>query len=275
MRLSDLEIVAFDLETTGLWPVSCRIVEFGAVRFKLNGKVLDRFEQLVDPGCGIPDSVVQVHGITNELIRGKPTISDVLPRFLKFLGPSETFLLAHNAKFDLGFLAVALVQCGELSPHHAIVDTLELARRRLPLLANHQLQTLGVCLGVADTEEHRALADSTLLKDVFRMLVGLRPHLRTTDELFEAAPPLSFNEANVSLIGPPKGFEAIGSAVAQELSITMLYEGGTRGTARRKVTPRGFLEAKGRVYLVAFCHVDRIEKHYRLDRIRQFNIERG
>lgn len=53
--LSEVEFLAFDLETSGLWPIACRIVEFGAVRFRLDGTVLDEWEQLADPGCPIPE----------------------------------------------------------------------------------------------------------------------------------------------------------------------------------------------------------------------------
>ena len=80
--LADVEFVAFDLETTGLFAAADRIVEIGALRFRLDGTELDSFEQLVDPECEISAEVTQVHGITNKMVRGKPTISEVLPRFL-------------------------------------------------------------------------------------------------------------------------------------------------------------------------------------------------
>src|SRR3990172_4043123 len=88
LALSDAEFVAFDLETTGLYPVSCRIVEFGAVRFKLAKGELHHFEQLVDPECPIPGDATRIHGITDAMVHGMPTVATTLPIFLVFLvGP--------------------------------------------------------------------------------------------------------------------------------------------------------------------------------------------
>ncbi len=76
--LSDIEFVAFDLETTGLFPVVNRLVEFGAARFRLDGRVLGTWEQLVDPECSIPLEVTNIHGITDAMVRGQPTLAQAL-----------------------------------------------------------------------------------------------------------------------------------------------------------------------------------------------------
>jgi DNA polymerase-3 subunit epsilon len=99
--LSEVEFVAFDLETTGLFPVVNRIVEFGAVRFTLDGRELGTWEQLVNPECVIPPGVTEIHGITDAMVRGQATLAQALPGFLEFLGDTDAILLAHNATFDL------------------------------------------------------------------------------------------------------------------------------------------------------------------------------
>ena len=106
--MDDVEFVAFDLETTGLHSTFCKIIEFGAVRFRVDGTELDRIERLVDPGCPVPRDATAVHGITDDMLRGQPSIEKVLPEFVQFLGSPDTILLAHNTSFDLGFLSVAL-----------------------------------------------------------------------------------------------------------------------------------------------------------------------
>ena len=113
--LAEVEFVAFDLETTGLFPVVNRIVEFGAVRFRLDGRELGTWEQLVDPECPIPPGVTEIHGITDTMVRGQPTVARALPGFLDFLGRTEAILLAHNATFDLGFLNFAAAKTGRRS----------------------------------------------------------------------------------------------------------------------------------------------------------------
>jgi DNA polymerase III alpha subunit (gram-positive type) len=77
--LADVEFVAFDLETTGLFAISCQIVEIGAVRFRLGDTVIDTFEQLIDPRCEIAEEVTGVHGITNAMVRRHQKKTRVCP----------------------------------------------------------------------------------------------------------------------------------------------------------------------------------------------------
>ena len=101
-KMLTTEIVAFDLETTGISSFIDRVVEIGGVRFRLGDANADTFEQLVDPERDIPFEVTAIHGITNEDVKGQPLIGDVLPRFEEFIG-SDTLLVAHNATFDCSF----------------------------------------------------------------------------------------------------------------------------------------------------------------------------
>jgi DNA polymerase-3 subunit epsilon len=270
--LSEVEFVAFDLETTGLFPVVCRIVEFGAVRFRLDGTELDRFEQLVDPECLIPSDATDIHGISDAMVCGAPKVAEVLPRFIEFLGGPDTITLAHNATFDLGFLGVALTKLGQPFPPHAVVDTLDLARTCLRGPYSYRLEDVALYLRVAESEDHRALSDSLLLAAVLQRIVQRTRRLQTVAGLFELSPPLSFDAAGGPL-DPPPGYEDLALAIERERIIVMIYDGGTRGPVRRRVTPRALLETSGRCYLTAYCHADQIEKTYRLDRIREFRVE--
>jgi DNA polymerase-3 subunit epsilon len=127
-RLTDINFLALDVETTGLFPIMHRLVEIGAVRFRLDGWELATFQQLIDPEIPIPPEVQQVHGITDAMERRKPTIEHVLPPFIEFLGESDTILLAHHAPFDLSFLAMALTRLGIAYPLHSLFDTLHMTR---------------------------------------------------------------------------------------------------------------------------------------------------
>ena len=166
-RLTDITFVALDTETTGLFPIMHRLVEIGAVRFRLDGRETGDFQQLIDPHIPIPPEVQQVHGITDAMVRRKPTIEHVLPQFIEFLGESDTILLAHNAPFDLSFLAMALIRLGIAYPLHSLFDTLEMARRLYPTWHSHSLEHVATRLKVANKAEHRALSDARLVKDIF------------------------------------------------------------------------------------------------------------
>ena len=269
--LSEVEFVAFDLETTALFPVVDRIVEFGAVRFRLDGQELGTWEQLVDPECPIPPGVTDIHGITDAMVRGQPTMAQALPGFLSFLGRPEAILLAHNAMFDLGFLNFAAAKTGLTLPANPVIDTLDLARTCVRGAPSCRLEDLVVHLGLAESEDHRALSDSRLVLALFTHLAGCMERLRTVEDLFRLSPPVTVNDARTFPIDPSAGFENLAIAISEQRTLVIEYDGGTRGPADRRITPRAMLQSNGRQYLLAYCHAAEIEKTYRLDRIRKIH----
>ena len=105
----DEEFVAFDLETTGLSSHTDRIIEIGAVILK-NGKEVDRFQTFVDPERPLDRKIVELTGITEEMLQGAPKIEEVLPKFLDFIG--GRVLVAHNSDFDTGFIRAECARLG-------------------------------------------------------------------------------------------------------------------------------------------------------------------
>lgn len=271
--LTDTEFVAFDLETTGLFPISCRIVEFGAVRFTLETAELETFDQIVDPECPIPSDAARIHGITDAMVSGMPTVAEVLPRFLGFLGGPDTVLMAHNASFDIGFLGFAKVKRGIPFPDNPVIDTLSVSRRYLPELGSHRLEEVARYLRLAESEDHRGLSDARLAAAVFRRIVGRSQRLKTVEDLFRVSPPMTFADSDTSALKPPAGFEDLDIAITEERTVVVVYEGGTRGLVERRIMPRGLMRSGGRTYLTALCHASGIEKTYRLDRIRELWLE--
>ncbi|MFO0905723.1 MAG: exonuclease domain-containing protein [Pirellulales bacterium] len=264
--LRNTEFIAFDLETTGLHPAGSQIVEIGAVRFRGDGTVLAQFQQLIDPGCPIPRHATAVHGISDRDVQGQPTIREALQRFLEFVRQAPSIMMAHNAAFDLGFLSFALGRLREPCPDAPVVDTLRLSRHRLPL-PNHKLETIGRHLQLIDDEEHRALADTLLLKDVFLHLIGRRPAIQSVAQLFEVCPAWSFEARGALVDRPPAGFEDLWRAIGSQQPLTLVYDGGNQPGVARVVTPLGVVRTRGQLYLSALCHASGIEKTFRLDKI--------
>ncbi|GMA33969.1 exonuclease domain-containing protein [Demequina litorisediminis] len=124
--LSATTFVVVDLETTGGSPATCGITEIGAVKTR-GGEVIGEFQTLVDPGAPIPPMIVALTGITDAMVMAAPRIEQVLPSFVEFLG--DAVLVAHNARFDVGFLKAAFRAHGYRWPGPEVVDTLTLARR--------------------------------------------------------------------------------------------------------------------------------------------------
>ena len=264
------EFVALDLETTGLSAATDRIVEIAAIRFLETGEELARFQTLVNPQRPVSPGAYAVHRLSDELLSQAPPARQVLPEFLAFLGDSSSgALVAHNAAFDAGFLGSELNRAGLPSPRHSFFDTLALARGKLPMLASHRLDFLANHFGLDPAGAHRAMADSLLVKEIWLRLGGHRePGCRTVSfRVFDAR----------STVALPEGWDELERAVARGCVLQIEYEGGSRGTAPRLITPRRFEQRGGLTYLVALCHLDSLEKSFRVDRIRmlEFTSETG
>jgi DNA polymerase-3 subunit alpha (Gram-positive type) len=150
------EFTVFDIETTGLSPIKDRITEIGAVKMK-QGKIADRFSELIDPEIPIPDNITRITGITDSMVRDKATIREILPKFLEFAGNSP--LIAHNANFDSGFIRAKAAESG-LTVNNTIIDTLQLSRLLLPGLKRHKLDIVCEYLGIGLENHHRAADDA-------------------------------------------------------------------------------------------------------------------
>ncbi|HEX2278399.1 MAG TPA: exonuclease domain-containing protein [Candidatus Tectomicrobia bacterium] len=268
-RLDEVTFIAFDTETTGLTPIVDRIVEVAALCFRLDGRELAAFQQLIDPRTAIPDEARRVHGITDTMVRGQPPVDVVLPSLLAFLGTDDSILLAHNAPFDLGFLGMALARLGMTAPPHCLFDTLDLTRRLYPTWPSHALERVATSLQLTTGSQHRALADARLVKEVFLKVLCGRPMVRTVADLARLSPPLTFADAPVFPIEPPARFAPLAMALAENCALTIVYASGGRGAWVRKITPRLVLQADGLAYVIAHCHRDGFEKTFRLDRIQR------
>ena len=162
--------IAFDVETTGTESPRDRIVEIAAVRF-INGRAADSYVQLVNPGCEIPKGAIRVHGITNEMVAEMPSIGDVLDDLTAFCG--DEIMVAHNAPFDLKFLANAYIEQQIPTPSGVVLDTLAIARKVVPGLYHYKLGSLVEHFDISHDEFHRAEADAEYCGEVFMKLVEI------------------------------------------------------------------------------------------------------
>lgn len=166
--VGEFTFVAFDFETTGLHPAVDRVVEFGAVRFTV-GTELAEFEELANPGMKINPDAARVSGITDEMVAGKPSIEEVLPRFMEFAG--DAILIAHNAAFDTSFLRAELQRAGHPTVENLIIDTQTLAQKAFPGKKSYSLQNLVEMLGIPENNAHRARDDARQCMRLFEHCV--------------------------------------------------------------------------------------------------------
>ncbi len=170
------EIVCFDIETTGLSKSRDVIIEIGAAVLR-NGEVGETFNTFAAPGRPLPREIVELTGITDKMLEGAPSQAEALNAFLDFVGDRP--LAAHNADFDMGFIAETARRIGRPFPNSA-VDSLILAQNLLPDLKNFKLDTVANHLNLPAFNHHRASDDAAtvayMLVPFFRMLEDMGIH---------------------------------------------------------------------------------------------------
>lgn len=151
------KFVFFDLETTGLSPRGCRIIEMAALRVADGGIVAGSFHSLVSIDERLPYFITRLTGITEDMLweEGKP-IEEVFPDFCAFVG--DLPLVAYNVSFDMGFLRTEAAR-QKIRLTNTPVCALAIARARVPGLPNYKLKTVARHLGVDSEQTHRALDD--------------------------------------------------------------------------------------------------------------------
>ena len=170
------EIVCFDIETTGLNKKYEVIIEIGAVVLK-NGEITDRFNTFVAPGRILSPEIIRLTGITDEMLEGAPSQKEALRAFLDFVGGRP--LAAHNAEFDMGFIAAGCQKYG-IPFENPSIDSLILAQNLLPELGKYKLDIVAEHLGLPAFNHHRASDDAAtvayMLPPFFKMLEELGLH---------------------------------------------------------------------------------------------------
>ena len=167
--------VAIDLETTGLSPLCDRIIELSAI--KVTPSEISTFDQLIDPEKDIPQFTIDIHGITNDMVQGQPKIEEVLPKFLEFAGKLPW--VAHNAKFDAGFMVFNIHQLNLESHMSDVYCSINFARYSMKDMPSYKLGNLVKELGIPLENHHRALDDAIACLKVF--IAGVSKLLQTYD----------------------------------------------------------------------------------------------
>ena len=170
-KIDDVTYCVLDIETTGISRYTEKITEFGIMKVK-NGEVIDTFECFVNPEKPIPQRVVEVTNITDDMVKDAETIDKVMPKVIEFVG--DGIIVAHNANFDVGFIKYNAEKLG-LEFSNTYIDTLALAKELFPDFKRYKLGIIAEKLGIKVDVAHRALADVETLVAVFNvMLQNLR-----------------------------------------------------------------------------------------------------
>ncbi|CDZ79520.1 DNA polymerase III PolC-type [Candidatus Rubidus massiliensis] len=167
-KLDEEVFICIDCETTGLDAEQDRIIEVAVTKFTLKG-VIEEFESLIDPECEIPQSSIEIHNITADMVKGKPLMKDVLPQIIKLV--SNHVIVGHGVKFDMDVIQNAArranIPCKIAQNQY--IDTLRLARHYGESPVN-SLERLRCHFNIEAEGAHRAMNDVVVNMGVFKFL---------------------------------------------------------------------------------------------------------
>jgi DNA polymerase III epsilon subunit family exonuclease len=275
MKRRDLDInkakyTVFDVETTGLYPYSGdRICEIAAFRISPGASKPKRLVTLVDPGRPISYGAFSVNHITEEMVKGKPTIDKVLPDFLKLIRGSV--LVAYNAGFDLGFIECALGDDKDRLDDYYVIDALSLARRVFPGIGRYNLGNVAQSIGIDKGLEHRALADVLMTWEVFKKELEILSSqgLRSVSEI------ALLRTGRRPLVRKVKDYKTtlIEEAIRLEKRLNIIYRSAwTNSVTKRIISPKEIRNGYDRSYVIAHCHMKNEERNFRLDCILEADV---
>lgn len=273
------EMNFLDLETTGLSPIIHEILEIGIVKVDQEGNI-STFQQLVKPKGIISQENQNIHGISMDMVQNKPTIEDVLPQAISFMGNSD--LVGHNVQFDCGFLITqSTVQKLDLAGN-GVFDTClfsrQVAKKTSRHPTNHKLSTL---ISIYDkstnpTLAHRALWDSLASLRVFMKLTKLLEDVESFESLFRSKSfvyylPKLGSADRYSLKGHgmcEKDELILISALEKNQDIMISYHGGSRGDALRPIRPVALLPTQKHMVLHAECLLTQQMRNFKIKLIK-------
>jgi len=192
ITLKDATYVVFDVETTGLSAVRDKIIEIAAVKISAS-EVIEKFQMFVDPKEPLSEFTTSLTSITDEMVKGQPTIDEALPKFLAFA--KDTVLVAHNALFDVGHIEEKSKVLNLSFDHSKVIDTLNLARYFYSdKLKRFNLKAVAKLFKIKQERHHRADDDALVTAKIWQsMIVDLaKLNIRTFKDINQAIDP---NEA--------------------------------------------------------------------------------
>lgn len=161
------DYIIFDIETTGLDSSYDEVIEIGAIKVK-NNKIVSKFNSLVKPKNEIDEYITELTGITNEMVKDAPTIEEILPDFMNYMG--NDILIGHNVNFDINFIYDNLYRNKFDVLTNDFIDTMRISRKLLPELPHHRLIDLAKYFKIDSTNNHRSLKDCEITMNVYENL---------------------------------------------------------------------------------------------------------
>ncbi|MCS7083473.1 MAG: 3'-5' exonuclease [Aquificaceae bacterium] len=168
--LLESAFVSLDIEATGIDPQTCEIIEVACVRVE-GGIITEEFSTLVNPGHPLPSRIVQLTGITNAMLVGRPSAFEIFPQLESFI--KNQIIVAHRAEKDIAFMDRIYRRLYKKRFRHPYICTYHLARNILPELKRYSLKDLALYFNIQHGRAHRARDDARTTALVFLELLKI------------------------------------------------------------------------------------------------------
>ncbi|PCJ16049.1 MAG: hypothetical protein COB02_17275 [Candidatus Cloacimonadota bacterium] len=268
-KLMQYDFVAFDTETTGFYPVQDKIIELAAIKFKIDGTILDKFDEMIDPKIHIPEASSKVHGLYDADVLGKPHVKEILSKFIDFIG-KDSILVAHNADFDLRFIGAEILINKLSLPSVPIWDTLPLSRKFIKNIMNHKLETLVNHFDFKTDGFHRALTDSMYLVHLMNRFYT-DGHSYT--QIHESAKVSYFSKAkDILTVQLPLSLMSIKKALSKELDLEINYEERAGEISKLIVEPKLLYRTEKFSFLYANEKGSNLAKSFSMDKLKKVKV---
>ena len=259
----DKTFLVFDVETTGLAPqLGDRMVEIALIQFR-NGKIMRKFETLINPQRPMSYSAYLVHGISDDMLKDAPTSQEILPSLYEWF--QESYVVGHNVKFDLKFLNHEYALAGyEQVEHDCTIDTIKMARGFMPQLKKFSLERVANHLGVNARQCHRAMSDVEMTHEVFSQLLeeARQRNLHVEEKFLNL-----FGKKRIVRQKKREKLKLIENAIEKKETLHLLYSGSVSGTMFRKVSPLKIIGKGRQAVLSGHCHLREQERNFIIDKI--------
>ncbi|MBF0207482.1 MAG: 3'-5' exonuclease [Oligoflexia bacterium] len=259
-------VVAFDLETTGLSPLTDKIIEIGGIKITPHGEVL-RWQSLINPLIPIPKNTTEFHHIVDEMVSSSPIIQNALPHFIRFI--DDLPLLAHNAKFDIGFVLFAIKVHGLTLPLSEVFDSCRLGRKAILNIDSYRLSTLAGHFGVNLGQHHRAICDAYVCLRIFSKCLNRMQQSTNHSKILDVARLYKLSPKQLLRIDLhlPEHLLSIVPQMARQELVEIKYDGGSYKGAFRPVRPISFLPTPAGIVLYAQCILSQSNKSFAIRKI--------
>jgi len=267
----EVDLIGFDTETTGKYPLSAEVCELAAVKWR-GGQIVDTFQTLLKPSKPMASEVIAIHGITNEMVETAPKMEAKIGEFREFIRGG--LVVAHHAPFDLGFISLEFEKHGIDLPLEPALCSSLLARRLFPESENHRLQTLVGFFDIERGQAHRALDDARACLEVtFRCLRKTGESAALVEAFAAQGGALHWQRFSIRELEAMNPVARILiQAMREEKVIEMCYGAGSTSGEKRRVHPLGLVRSLDGDYIVAYGEKDQRSKRYQIEKISAAEI---